>query len=470
MSSNDGPQPSRSRKASRSTNSGDHLSILRSLVFLSNADPSFVDRYLHRAETLLAPICSRDHYRVLKARQIRLSEITTQLRQTVGRGDWTRVVSLAREGEEIRGYLSAESEVLPIAETVYGPRVRHFSAASLGLSGVVAQPDAILIRSRDEILARLDRLRTEDIDWAPFYHARAGHFGGVCVEGNGGPRPGRDDRELRQRILDAVDKGEFTRIKNLADTVAGQHSPLAGRSEQHFSGSAPPQMLTVPFPEAAVTRAHRLGLELATLPDAPRLEHYVHATERADPGEGQDACTCGQACPPAMRVGLRHNLDLLIGHAFISSAGTRYLPTFHTETLLIETFPESEPDARTDLLAELGLSRRRGLPRLAIEDALLTRGPTICSDIGLDPTDFALVCVPFDVYLRLAPDHGWGRQELWTHMDGYQVKRDLDLWALVGGNARFGGSHDLSSVARRYVSDHLTLRLAIVRRDRFLVR
>jgi len=171
-----------------------------------------------------------------------------------------------------------------------------------------------------------------------------------------------------------------------------------------------------------------------------------------------------------MRAGLRHNLDLLIGHAFINSAGGRYLPTFQAETLLIETFLESEPDARTALLAELGLSHRRGLPRLVIEDALMTRGPTICSNIGLDPTDFTLVCVPFDAYLRLAPEHGWGQQELWTHMDGYQVKRDLDLWALVGGNARFGGSHDLASIARRYDSDHLTVRLAIVRRDRFLVR
>jgi len=171
-----------------------------------------------------------------------------------------------------------------------------------------------------------------------------------------------------------------------------------------------------------------------------------------------------------MRAGLRHNLDLLIGHAFINSAGSRYLPTFQAETLLIETFPESEPDARTGLVAELGLSHRRGLPRLAIEDALLTRGPTICSNLGLDPTDFALVCVPFDAYLRLAPHRGWGQQELWTHMDGYQVTRNLDLWALVGGNARFGGSHDLSSVARRYDSDHLTVRLAVVRRDRLLVR
>jgi len=471
MSKSVGPRSSRSEMANHSLGADHHLSTLHALVSLSNADPSFADHYLSRAEALLASSCSRDRYWALKTQQSRLREITTELRRTVTRGDWTRVASLAREGEEIRARLAAESEILLIADAVYGPRARHFSAVSLGLSGVVAQPDSILIRSRDDILARLQRLGTDDAAWAPFYRARAAHFGGVHVAGNGGSRPALDDRELRQRILDAVDRGEFTRIMSLVDSVGGHHSPSGDGSRQDLAESDATPELTGGFPGAAVAEAERLGLEVATLAAAQQLEHYVHAAAPSGPEPGDGAtCTCGRECPAAMRAGLRHNLDLLIGHAFINSAGSRYLPTFQAETLLIETFPESEPDARTGLVAELGLSHRRGLPRLAIEDALLTRGPTICSNLGLDPTDFALVCVPFDAYLRLAPHRGWGQQELWTHMDGYQVTRNLDLWALVGGNARFGGSHDLSSVARRYDSDHLTVRLAVVRRDRLLVR
>jgi hypothetical protein len=81
-----------------------------------------------------------------------------------------------------------------------------------------------------------------------------------------------------------------------------------------------------------------------------------------------------------------------------------------------------------------------------------------------------LACIPFDAYLRLAARHAWGREPLWTHLDGYQVTRDLGLWALFGGNARYGGAENLSSLAREYDSDHLTARFAVVRRQRFLVR
>lgn len=81
-----------------------------------------------------------------------------------------------------------------------------------------------------------------------------------------------------------------------------------------------------------------------------------------------------------------------------------------------------------------------------------------------------LLRIPFDAYLRLAPKYGWGRAERWTHFDGYQVTRKLQLWALVGGNARFGGAEDLSSLNRDYESDHLTARFAVVRRERFLIR
>jgi hypothetical protein len=116
------------------------------------------------------------------------------------------------------------------------------------------------------------------------------------------------------------------------------------------------------------------------------------------------------------------------------------------------------------------LPRRQGLPRLRIEDALGSRGPALCADLGLDPIDCAVVCVPFDAYLRLAPKYGWGRQPRWTHFDGYQLLRDSHLRALVGGDERYGGANDLCSVARSYDPEQLLARFAIVRRDRFSMR
>jgi hypothetical protein len=201
-------------------------------------------------------------------------------------------------------------------------------------------------------------------------------------------------------------------------------------------------------------------VDRATFPDRPL----------SDTKRSAENCTCGHACPPEVRTSLREDLDFLIGHPFISSAGLRYLPWFEPEAVLVETFPESDPNARTALLTPLGLPGRRGLSRLVIEDALLTHGHRLCAQLGLDPLDFVAACIPFDAYVRLAPKYGWGRQEFWTHLDGYQVTRDLRLWALVGGNARFGGPDNLSSLVRDYDPEGLTARFAVLRRQRFAAR
>ena len=79
-----------------------------------------------------------------------------------------------------------------------------------------------------------------------------------------------------------------------------------------------------------------------------------------------------------------------------------------------------------------------------------------------------LACVPFDVYARLAPRRGWGQQPLWTHFDGYQVWKEGRLRALVGGDMRFGGAHDLCSIGREDARENVVTRLAVVRRARLM--
>jgi hypothetical protein len=48
------------------------------------------------------------------------------------------------------------------------------------------------------------------------------------------------------------------------------------------------------------------------------------------------------------------------------------------------------------------------------------------------------------------------------------VGADLHLRALVGGDVRYGGPDDLCSVGCEYDSEHLTARLALVRRELFV--
>jgi hypothetical protein len=158
-------------------------------------------------------------------------------------------------------------------------------------------------------------------------------------------------------------------------------------------------------------------------------------------------------------------------HPFINSGGVRYFGAGAGEYILVETFPEdAEPAAKEGVPALLGLGRRRGLARAEIEDALRTRGTAVLQEgLGLDPREFRLVCVPFDVYVRVGVERGWGGQLQWTHVDGYAVRRGGQLGALAAGHARYGGLQDLVIFGRADRRDTVTSRFCIVRRARLLL-
>jgi hypothetical protein len=166
---------------------------------------------------------------------------------------------------------------------------------------------------------------------------------------------------------------------------------------------------------------------------------------------------------------LKSTLDLLMLHPFINSAGVRYLPGFVSEVVLVEDFSEEEESAPvSELLIALGLPRRSALSRLEIEQALLQRGAQIVrSELHLDPQEFRLAYIPFDIYSRLAETRGWGRKKLWTHFDGFQIWKPAKLRALVGGDIQFGGKYDLCSISRADENDRVIARFAVLRRERF---
>ena len=70
---------------------------------------------------------------------------------------------------------------------------------------------------------------------------------------------------------------------------------------------------------------------------------------------------------------------------------------------------------------------------------------------------------------RLAPVFEWGRQPRWTHFDGYQVWKEGRLRALVGGDARYGGRHNICSIGVDDEGDEVLAHFAVVHRDRFVL-
>lgn len=458
----------------------DLLPSLRALVSLSTLDVLYADLYLYRAEGLLPAVYTRQQYQALRHDQLSLPRLTAELRHASDQSDWPKVRTLAHQGAELRERLAAASQIFPLADAVYGPRSLHADATTLALSGVVAQPDSNLVRAREAVLDQLRLLTLQDREWARLYESRIEYFE-QCRLVSGEPvGPMVDQSQLRQQILTAVAAGDFTRVQRLTDLVVAESATSSGRLRAPRPSEDRVRELAARFPESAVDRAADLGLTMETVPHVSGLNEYLSCgcsdratfpeTPLSETHRNGGNCTCGHACPPDVRPSLRDNLDFLMGHPFISSAGRRYLPWFGRETLLVETFPDTDPEARTALSSALGLTKRRGLSRLVIEDALLTNGPHVCAKLGLDPAEHIVACIPWDAYVRLAPKYAWGQQEFWTHMDGYQVTRELGLWALVGGNAHYGGGDNLSTLVREYDSERLVGRFALLRRARFGVR
>jgi hypothetical protein len=242
----------------------------------------------------------------------------------------------------------------------------------------------------------------------------------------------------------------------------------------------------VPFAPDVIARAQELGLaEAHTAPIAEAAAAvgalYTHAWQPSpsNPDMEREGVLRAQAqaevnLPEQI---LTEDVKVLFGQffqqIFVNSGGARYLPPLSAERTLIEDFAEEEAaaDAPSKLLEALGLAKRSALSRTGIETALVRSGDEILEKhLGLDPLEFRLVCIPYDLYFRFGSDRGFGKWPHWTHFDGYQVMAGNRLRALVGGDGRFGGLSDLVSISPSDARDGVYVRFAVVRRARMAGR
>jgi hypothetical protein len=432
------------------------LAVLRALIDVSGVDLLCADLYLHRAGTLLPDILSRDDYVRVRAGRQELPRLVAALRGATERAEWARVEALAAEASARQTHAETLGAALDVAEAVYGPRTLRLGSVAIGLAGL--GPCAEVERERAGLIERLTWLAAADPEWQRLYGQRAAAFPAYRGAGGAGQLPIMDEQMLRASVLDAVARADFGAVRRLVDGAGTDSGNGAGAP----SRVAPPPLgraraLRAPIPSVAIERGAALGFVPEVLAADSQWERYL-AGETTDAGTGD---------PPT----LHESFDMLVVQPFMSSGGMRYIPWFGgEETLLVETFPETQPDGPGPLLHRLGLTRRRGLSRLALENAVLSHSVALCSEIGLDPFEFALTAIPFDAYVRLAPRYGWGAQALWTHFDGYQVVSGNRFRALIGGDVRYGGAADLCAVQRNYDAMGITTRFSVVRRERFVVR
>ena len=455
--------------------------IVLSLEIVAGADTIYRDLYLRRARRLLGPTLAEMEYRRLQKEREALDDVLRQIRSAVTHRAWPRVQSLVEQARPRRQALDAQRTALDLAARIYDAHDVPLAPFSPGLPGTIGPSPKELAQLKDRVVTALASLERDDGDCADFYAGRRSCLQAVALTPADPAEQAAafDPSALETEAAHALDREDLDRLARLAERM------LAARSQPAMTTICPPLGpdvdLTRAFPDDVRRRAHDLGLRTARVELDAECAEYLGCCCVWRPGflaqplapetRANHDCTCGHVCPPGIEAPLRNTLDLLIVYPFVNSAGERYLPRLGAENVLVEDFPEGEAGlAAGQLPGLLGLTRRTAISRAELEAALLRRGPEILDDhLGLDPRDFRIVCVPFDVYSRLAPSNGWGQQPRCTHFDGYQVWKENRLRALVGGDVRYGGRHHLCSIGVDDERDEVILRLAVVRRERFAV-
>jgi len=460
------------------------------LVEAAKTDTIYRDVYLRRARELLSPMLDEASYRALGSTQKQLDEVVRRTRSAVLQHDWAEAGNLAAQAEQVRNRIDALANVSGLARDVYDSDPVAFDPFSPGKHlGQQAQAMQSGIHAR--ILATLESLAKKDTVLGAFYENRRGYFSGLEIAAAAIVEKSseRSRAQLEQLALQAAERGDIAAVQSLAKELQhykDEHQKDSFRSEPLAkSRYACPVSLESPFPAEVSARAREIGFvetHVPALPEVSAAVQVIHShawdpipstPELEHEGVLRTEVLAESKVPTQF---ITEEFKILaqqfIQQIFINSGGARYLPRIAAETALVEDFTESEAnDSPSKLLSALGLSRRRGLARSEIEYAFMRFGAQIVADqLNLDPIEFRLVCIPYDLYMRLGRERNWGQWHHWTHFDGYQVVRGNRLRALVGGDGRFGGVADLVSISRTDAHEGVYARFAVVRRARMVAR
>jgi hypothetical protein len=458
----------------------DPLKLVSRLIDCGNVDTVYRDVYLQRARTLLAGVLPVEEFRRIEQQEAELATLPLVIGRAMEKADWPQVKELSERTEALRQAVESGRGQMETAHGVYAVTDVKLDPFSPGLRAFTRLAEKDLAALRTRAVEHLTALELADAPWKGFYGGRRAALQALALtisEQSVTEVASGDPREAAERALRS---GDMKGLAKLADalTVAvtpGKRAPGSPRptARQVPASEKPSTDLLTTYSDDTLKGARRLGLAVRRLESRGELASLRQYAWNPLVADASGRIKVKQVPLPAgTPEGFRERLEMLIIHPLVNSGGARHLPKLVAEDVLVETFPdpkEGEQPPASGVLAALELPGRRGVSRIAIEEALLAHGAGLLQkELGLDPRVFRLVCVPPDVHLRLGEAEGWGRQSFWTHFDGYLIMADGRLRALAGGDVRFGGLYDLLGIGRDYDSDRVMARFAVVRRERMV--
>jgi len=466
------------------------LKVVGLLLEVAKLDTVYRDDHLRRARQLLGPSLDETAYRAIGSTETEMNELMARSRTAALHRNWAEAAKLSERIDGLRQRQVRMGSLANIGKEVYEAGMVVFDPFSPG-KHLGAHAQAAQAAARTQVMAALASLAKTDDGNAAFYEKRRSYFFALEVQSAGASEKGpqRNRAQAEQLALEAAERGDVSALQRLATELrdwkeSGGAAASVGAPAILSRYKCPVDLSTRLSPQV-VERARELGLADAQTAPAPELARvveviYAHVGQPApsNPDLEREGVLRARAMA---ELEIPKELDTeearvlagqFIQQIFVNSGGARYLPPLSAESVLIEDFAEDESaDAPSTLLAALGLAQRNGRARTEIEAALMRCGPDIVeSRLGLDPTEFRLVCIPYDLYTRFGRDRGFGKWHHWTHFDGYQVMGGNRLRALVGGDGRFGGLYDLVSISPSDSREGVYARFAVVRRARMTVR
>jgi len=454
--------------------------LAKDLVEVSAVDTVYGDLYLQRARDFLEPALSEAEFAALQRLETETLNLPNRISVAMKQANWMEVKELSSRISSLKRTLAEKENLLQLGQKIYKPGEPPLDPFSPGLQGLAksSDPQALL----HKLSSQLERLQRADPDWHDFYGARRSAMAAIKTHSSQVQEEDLSGSQLGNKVFKALESGDFAELEKLAARMQREEGGTERASGPSWSFAGKTSVLTFQFPSEVVNRARGLGLSpmrveadsralLNLSPEelAPLYRHLWYPTFTDEISQGASLPKKDIPLPADTPTAFRDLLELYALHPFINSGGARFVPFLAEEDVLVEDFDEPGPGTAlpvSALLSALGLEDRRGLSRIRLEKILLDHGDTIIRDIGLDPCMFRLVCIPPDVYGRVGHQKGWGRQQLWTHFDGYMVMQNRKLSALAGGDVRFGGLFDLVGISRDYDSDKIIARFAVVQRRR----
>lgn len=455
----------------------DKISLIEDIIAVADVDTVFRDIYIEHAKDLLSDTFSPEKYQDIIREKNMLSRLPNSINEAMEKNDWGTVKELSIRIKDLHRWTESNQYLFDIGRKVYSSDFIYINPFSPGLYHEAGISIDDLPGIRKDIIEKLDDIIQADQSMKDFYIARKNYFSSIPV-GNAEDEFEGDETDLTELAKQALEHGDINRLEKLSEQILemNKHDSFSlGKSTSSDSivDSQGGERL-FEFSGGILKEAEKLGLKLFRVESSPKNASLCrHAFTREFKTDITAAWKKILEADPLFKDGvseaLKTRTEIISKHLFINSVGTRHFPDFVTEDILVEDFPErqSGDDGDSEVIKLLGFEKRRGLSRLDIEHSLFVNGYKIIKDeLGLDPAIFKLICIPSDIYLRLGETLDWGKNEIWTHFDGYGVFQHHRFNAMAGGDKRFGGIYDLVTIGREYESDHVIARFAVAQRKR----